>query len=288
MTVDNTAMTATTDMTAITDMTDVTNMMEYHEKGPTTRINLKRYERALSLLGGAALALAGALRRGWMGLGLGLAGGGLLMRAATGHSVLLRLLGKNRAVVDSGARVAVPHQQGVRVEDTILIERSPNELYEFWRDFTNLAQFLPNVKSVEVYEGNRSHWVVDGPAGAAISWDAEIVNDVPDEVIAWRTVDGAIVDHAGSVRFHPTPDGSATIVQVAFEYAPAGGPVGVAAARLFGHAPEQQVAAALQRLKKLVDGGRRPCPDESAQPHPDMVETASDDSFPASDPPATY
>ncbi|HMM27973.1 MAG TPA: SRPBCC family protein [Aggregatilineaceae bacterium] len=276
----------TVDETAITNMT---NRMEYREKGPTTRINLKRYERAVSLLGGAALALAGGIKRGWLGLGMGLAGGGLLMRAATGHSTLLRLLGKNRAVVDSGARVAVPHQQGVRVEDTILIERSPNELYEFWRDFTNLAQFLPNVKSVEVYEGNRSHWVVDGPAGVPISWDAEIVNDVPNDVIAWRTVDGSVVDHAGSVRFRPTPDGSATMVQVVFEYAPTGGPIGAAVARLFGHAPEQQVPDALQRLKEIMDGnGRVPCNDEPTRPHQDIVETASDDSFPASDPPALY
>jgi len=263
-------------------------MADDHEQGPTTRINLKRYERVVSLVGGAAFALVGAFRRGWVGLGMGLAGGGLLMRGATGNSLILRLLGKNRAVVDSGARVAVPHEQGVRVEDAILIERSPNELYEFWRDFTNLEQVLSYVRSVEVYEGNRSHWVVEGPAGAPISWDAEIINDVPNEVIAWRTVDGAVVDHAGSVRFRPTPDGNATTVQVTFEYAPTGGPLGVAVARLFGRAPEQQVPDALQRLKEIMDSGGRPCPDESTQPHQDMVEIASDDSFPASDPPATY
>lgn len=271
------------------EKTTVTNLMADREQGPTTHINLKRQERAVSLLGGAALALAGGIRRGWLGLGLGLAGGGLLMRAATGHSILLRLLGENHAVVDSDARVAVPHEQGVRVEDAIRIECSPNELYEFWRDFTNLAQFLPDVKSVEVYEGNRSHWVIDGPAGAPISWDAEIVNDVPDNVIAWRTVAGSIVDHAGSVRFHATPDGSATMVQVVFEYAPTGGPVGAAVARLFGHAPEQQVPGALQRLKEIMEGsGRLPCNDRTPRLYRDIVETASDASFPASDPPALY
>ena len=272
-----------------TKMPDMTTpeMMEYRETGPTTQINLKRHERVISMLGGAALALAGAVKRGWVGLGMGLAGGGLLMRGATGQSMLLRLLGKNRAVVDSAARVAVPHDQGVRVEDSIVIERGANELYSFWRDFTHLAQFMPHVKTVEVYEGNRSHWVVEGPAGAPVSWDAEIVNDVPDELIAWRTVSGSVVDHAGSVRFQPAPGGGGTLVRVVFEYAPAGGAVGAAVARLFGRAPEQQVPEALQRLKAMMECGAR-LQRDSSEPEEDLVELSSDDSFPASDPPSYY
>lgn len=267
--------------------TTTPEMMEYREKGPTTQINLKRHERVLSVLGGAALALIGAVKRGWVGLGMGLAGGGLLVRGATGQSAILRLLGKNRAVVDSSARVAVPHGQGVRVEDSIVIARGANELYNFWRDFTNLAQFMPHVKSVEVYEGNRSHWVVNGPAGAPVSWDAEIVNDIPNELIAWRTVSGSVVDHAGSVRFQPIPGGGGTMVQVIFEYAPAGGAVGAAVAKLFGPAPEQQVPEALQRLKSLMEGGAR-AQRESYAADEDLVELSSDDSFPASDPPGYY
>lgn len=263
------------------------DMMDYGEKGPTTRINLKQHERVISMLGGAALALAGAVKRGWVGLGMGLAGGGLLMRGATGQSMILRLLGKNRAVVDSSARVAVPHDQGVRVEDSLVIARGVSEMYNFWRDFTHLAQFMPHVKSVEVYEGNRSHWVVEGPAGAPVSWDAEIVNDIPNELIAWRTVSGSVVDHAGSVRFQPTPDGGGTLVQVVFEYAPAGGAVGAAVARLFGRAPEQQVPEALQRLKELMEGGAQSRREGDAADE-DLVELSSDDSFPASDPPAYY
>jgi len=261
--------------------------MEYHEQGPTTRINLKQDERVISLLGGAALALAGALKRGWLGLGLGLAGGGLLVRGATGRSMIMRLLGQNRAVVDPSARVAVPHEQGVRVEDSIVIDRSVSELYHFWRDFTHLAEFMPHVKSVEVYEGNRSHWVVEGPAGAPISWDAEIVNDIPNELIAWRTVSGSVVDHAGSVRFYATPDGGATLVRVVFEYAPAGGSLGATVARLFGRAPEQQVPEALRHLKELMEGGAQSRRDGDAADE-DLVELSSDDSFPASDPPGYY
>lgn len=261
--------------------------IEYREKGPTTRINLKRHERLISLLGGAALALAGAVRRGWLGLGLGLAGGGLLVRGATGESVILRLLGQNRAVVDSSARVAVPHEQGMRVEDSVVITRGVSELYNFWRDFTHLAQFMPHVKSVEVYEGNRSHWVVEGPAGAPISWDAEIVNDIPNELIAWRTVSGSVVDHAGSVRFDATPGGGGTLVRVVFEYAPAGGAVGASVARMFGRAPEQQVPDALQHLKELMEGAVHSHGDGEAADE-DLVELSSDDSFPASDPPGYY
>jgi uncharacterized membrane protein len=275
----------TVDETTMPDMS-MPHMMEYREKGPTTKINLMRHERLISMIGGAALALAGMIKRGWLGLGMGLAGGGLMMRGATGNSMIMRLLGKNRAVVDPSARVAVPHNQGMRVEDSIVIHRSAHELYEFWRDFTHLAEFMPHVKSIEVYEGNRSKWVVEGPAGASVSWDAEIVNDIPNELIAWRTVSGSVVDHAGSVRFHPMADGNSTRVTVTFEYAPTGGSVGAAVARLFGKAPEQQVSKALQQLKDLMDGVaiRR----DGTQSHEDIVELSSDESFPASDPPGYY
>lgn len=275
----------TVDDTTIPDMS-TPHMMEYREQGPTTKINLQRHERLISMIGGAALALAGALKRGWLGLGLGVAGSGLIMRGATGQSMILKLLGKNRAIVGSSARVAVPHNQGVRVEDSIIINRSASELYEFWRDFTHLAQFMPHVKSVEVYEGNRSKWVVEGPAGAPVSWDAEIVNDIPNELIAWRTVSGSVVDHAGSVRFQPTPDGGSTRVEVTFEYAPTGGAVGAAIARLFGKAPEQQVPEALQRLEEIMHGTRKRR--DGTQTNEDLVELSSDDSFPASDPPGYY
>lgn len=262
-------------------------MMEHHEDGPTTAINMSRRERALALVGGAALALAGAARRGWLGLGLGVAGGSLLLRGVTGRSLVMRLLGMNHAVISPSARVTVPHGQGIRVEDSILIERSANELYTFWRDFTNLAQFLPSVKSVEVYEGNRSHWMVEGPAGAPIQWDAEIINDVPNELIAWRTVAGSAVDHAGTVRFRPMPDGGATSVEVVFEYVPTGGPVGAAVARVFGRSPEQEVPEALARLRDLFSCPKRPTSEQDAAVE-DVVEIASEESFPASDPPATY
>jgi len=254
------------------------------EEGPTTRINMGKGERIASILGGAALALAAVAKRGRVGLGLAMAAGSLLVRGVTGSSLLMRLLGKNRALVSSTGAAAVPHEQGIRVEDSILIERSAGELYHFWRNFTNLPQFMPHLKSVEVYEGNRSHWTVEGPAGTTVQWDAEVINDQPNELIAWRTVEGSVVDHAGTVRFRPTPDGSATMVEVVFEYAPAGGAVGAAVVRLFGRAPEKQVRESLERLKAVFSGGASPADVLDT----DRVEQASEESFPASDPPAYY
>jgi len=117
-----------------------------------------------------------------------------------------------------------------------------------------------------------------------VQWDAEVINDQPNELIAWRTVEGSVVEHAGTVRFRPTPDGSATLVEVVFEYAPAGGAVGAAVARLFGSAPEKQVRASLERLKAVFSGGASPADVLDT----DRVEQASEESFPASDPPAYY
>jgi len=99
------------------------------EEGPTTRINMGKGERIASILGGAALALAAVAKRGRVGLGLAMAAGSLLVRGVTGSSLLMRLLGKNRALVSPTGAAAVPHEQGIRVEDSILIERSAGELY---------------------------------------------------------------------------------------------------------------------------------------------------------------
>jgi uncharacterized membrane protein len=143
----------------------------------------------------------------------------------------------------------------VKVKKTILINRSPEELYRHWRDFHNLPRFMKNLESVEVTTDKRSHWVAKGPAGARVKWDAEITEDRPSESIVWRSLDGADIDHFGSVRFEPATGGRGTLVSVEMQYSPPAGVLGATVAKLFGRAPEQEVEEDLRRFKQMMETG---------------------------------
>jgi uncharacterized membrane protein len=141
------------------------------------------------------------------------------------------------------------------VETSVTINRTPEELYRFWRDFQNLPRFMNHLVSVQVSGPTRSHWVAKGPAGTDVEWDAEIVTDTPNQVISWRSLEGADVANAGSVRFERAPGGRGTIVRVKMQYRPMGGSVGSAVAKMLGKAPEKQVKVDLYRLKQILETG---------------------------------
>jgi uncharacterized membrane protein len=145
-----------------------------------------------------------------------------------------------------------------RLRKAITINRSPEELYSFWHDFSNLPRFMKHLKSVRATGEKRSHWVARGPAGAAVEWDAEITEDRPNEQIAWRSLEGADVDNSGSVQFKRGPRGRGSVIRVEMEYRPPAGRLGSAIAWLFGQEPEQQVEDDLRHFKQLMETGEIP------------------------------
>jgi uncharacterized membrane protein len=138
---------------------------------------------------------------------------------------------------------------------TMLINSSPEELYRRWRNFENLPRFMKNLQSVEMIADNRSHWVAKGPAGKKVQWDAEITEDRPNELIAWRSLDGAKVDNSGRVRFEPAPGERGTLVSVEMQYKLPAGKAGATLAKIFGRAPEQEVEEDLRRFKQVMETG---------------------------------
>ena len=145
-------------------------------------------------------------------------------------------------------------RRGSHVSKAITINRSPDEVYRFWRDFENLPRFMAHLKSVQSVNG-RSHWQAKGPLGTTIEWDADVVEDRPNELISWRSVAGADVNNRGSVRFRAAPGGRGTEVVVELTYEPPAGSLGVAAAKLLGEEPAQQIAGDLRRLKQVLETG---------------------------------
>jgi uncharacterized membrane protein len=141
------------------------------------------------------------------------------------------------------------------VTKAVTIRRSPAEIYAFWRSFQNLPRFMYHLQDVRVIDDRRSHWVVKAPAGKSVEWDAEIVEDQPNERIAWRSLPDADVPNSGWVEFKPAPGGRGTEVHVALRYDPPAGKLGALVAKLFGEEPSQQIGDDLRRLKQLMETG---------------------------------
>lgn len=180
---------------------------------------------------------------------------GLISRAITGKpAVKLEKLVKGSRERRTSPAASVGRGKGIKVEDSVIINRPVVEVYRFWRNFENLPRFMDHLESVTVIDENTSHWVAKGPAGSSIEWDAVIHNEIDDELIAWRTLPGAEVSSAGSVRFTPV-GAAATEVRVVLSYEPPAGRLGAAVAKLLGEEPSQQVADDLRRLKQVMDAG---------------------------------
>jgi uncharacterized membrane protein len=197
--------------------------------------------RTLAAAGGGSLAMYGMQRGGPIGVAAGMAGGALLTRSVT-NMPLRRLFGfQGRRCVD--------------VHKTITINAPIDQVFEFWQRFENFSLFMSHVQDVRDLGEGRSHWTVSGPAGATIGWDAEMTQTKPNEVIAWKSIGGSVVQHAGIVHFHETPNRS-TQIDVQLTYNPPAGIVGHAIASIFGSDPKSAMDADLVRLKSLLEDGK--------------------------------
>lgn len=222
-------------------------------------VNVNQTERWISGLAGGALAIYGLTRRTWGGAVLALVGGTLIARGSTGHCYMYDALGVNTAGAETGnPLVSVPAGHGIKVEKSVTVNRPPEEVYRFWRDFQNLPRFMNHLESVTDLGNGRSHWVAKAPAGKTVEWDAEVYNEKENELIAWRSLEGADVDNAGSVRFEPAPEGRGTIVRVTLKYDPPAGKIGSLVAKLWGEEPSQQIEEDLRRFKQVMEAGEIP------------------------------
>lgn len=206
-------------------------------------------ERYGTLLTGGAMILLGLKQRSLRGALLALAGGGLAYQGVTAQKSL-------SDTVSNAVGQSLELGKSKQVEKTITISnKTPAELYKIWRNFENLPKFMKHLKSVQVIDENRSHWVTKAPLDSSVEWDAEIVSDQENQLIAWSSVEGADIDNSGFVRFQTAPEGRGTEVKVVLEYTPPGGTVGTAIAKIFGEAPEQQLGDELRNFKMLMEAG---------------------------------
>jgi uncharacterized membrane protein len=231
----------------------------YAPAGP----NVHDYERIASLAAGMALAALGLFRAQRGRLPLAALGAAMVSRGFTGRCHVYQALGIDTRAASEGDRrrgsaTVIPAQQGEKVEQAVTIARPAQELYAFWRDLKNLPTIMQHLKSVEVDDSGRSHWVAVGPLGRSVEWDAEIINDREPEIIAWQSLPGSTVDVAGSVRFHEEPHNRGTRVTVSLKYSPPAGTVGAWLAWLLGADPAASIADDLRNFKRVMEAGELP------------------------------
>ena len=224
-------------------------------QGPFSDVSAGRTERWILGVSGALLLGYGLRRRRYRAL-LAPLGIGLIGRGVSGRSLMNRAPGRGRGAGRSSPVASLASGEGTRIDRTAFIARPPADLYRFWRQLDNLPRFMDNLESVTLLDHHRSHWVAKGPLGTRVEWDAEVHNEIPDELIAWRSLPGSEVDQAGSVHF--TPTGAGTDVRVVLRYAGPSGKLGDAVARILGDDPSQQIAEDLRRLKQVMETGDLP------------------------------
>ena len=203
--------------------------------------NRKRWspaQRALAGAFGAGMATYGYFRGGLKGFAMCAFGGALLARATTNEEIATLMKG------------------GVYVERGVLVDAPVEQVYAYWRNLENLPQWMSHVREVRYQGGDRYHWTVDGPAGAPVEWQSELLNVVENQEMTWRSVEGSQVDHTGRVRFDSIGDG--TRVHVQLRYYPPGGMLGHAVAKAFGVDPASGMDDDLERMRIAVETGHPP------------------------------
>jgi uncharacterized membrane protein len=201
--------------------------------------------RLVAGVGGGVLALYGMARKGIVGPALSLTGLYLAARSVTNQQLGAML----------GIGGTEGSQNAIRVNKAININAPIDQVYRFWSNFENFPLFMNHVKEITVQGDGRSHWMVAGPAGSTVEFDAITTRDIPNESIAWQTTPESQVHHDGFVRFDENGDGT-TRVSVHMNYVPPAGVVGHAVAKLFGVDPRQAMHDDLVRLKSLLETGK--------------------------------
>jgi uncharacterized membrane protein len=217
--------------------------------------NVSDNERLISAFGGSLLLAYGIKRGDVLGILLSVLGGGLALRGATGHCQVYDAAGINTS--EAGDNDS-PYHKGrsgkIHVKKSITINKSTAELYNFWRNFENLPQFMNHLESVKNIDEKRSHWVAKAPLGTIVEWDAEITSERENERIGWKSTENSEIPNSGVVEFLPTST-RGTEVKVTLTYEPPAGYLGSLIAQLFGEEPNQQIAEDLRRFKSLMEAG---------------------------------
>jgi len=205
-----------------------------------------------------AVVAYGLSRRSLSGAALAAAAAPLAYRGVTGAW-------PGFSIRASDTQVALAGRRGIHVREAIRLEVPVEFAYGFWRRLENLPRFMTHLQEVTDLGDGRSHWVADGPAGTTFAWDAEIINEIENKLIGWRSIAGSDIATAGSVRFSPARQGRSTQLSIHLQYAAPGGRAARLLAFAFGHDPAHMIREDLRRVKSLLETGEVPRASKGAE-----------------------
>lgn len=139
-----------------------------------------------------------------------------------------------------------------QVTNAIIVKADVNTVYTIWANFEQFPYFMHYIKSVVKTGERTSHWVMDGPLGQTVEWDADTTMLEPNKRIAWNSRDGGDITTSGQVTFNALASDQ-TEITVTLQYVPPAGKLGEWAAKLFSN-PEQQLEEDLRHFKGFVEG----------------------------------
>jgi uncharacterized membrane protein len=180
------------------------------------------------------------------------------MAAVAGVTLLDLIAAERHSEHPKALSQAPPKGNSIYVYKAVTVNKSREELYQFWHNFENFPRFMRHLKSVHALDEKTSRWEAYAPLGGTVSWDAEMTEDVPNQRIAWRAVDGSTIPNTGLVEFQSAPGNRGTEVRVELSYNPPGGAFGATLANLLGEDPEFQVQEDLRHLKQFLETGEIP------------------------------
>jgi uncharacterized membrane protein len=199
-------------------------------------------QSSLLRVAGVLLTLYGLTRKGRTGAMLRTVGTGMLVGSAR----------------DGWSGISVPphdRRRAVDIQKTLYIEAPVDHVYSFWSNYENFPLFMSHVREVEDRGDGHSHWRVSGPGGVPIEWNAVLTQQTPNEVIAWRSESGSMLENAGMIRF--TAAGTGTRVDLRFCYHPPAGGAGQAVIELLGVDPRAKLNEDLGRMRSLLEATTR-------------------------------
>jgi uncharacterized membrane protein len=145
--------------------------------------------------------------------------------------------------------------RAIHLKTAITVGKPVEDVYRFWRDFDNLPRFMHHLEAVRITGPRTSHWRAKAPIGMTVEWDAEIIEDTPNESIVWRSLEGADVENSGAVRFTPAPGHRGTEIILEMSFRPPGGVLGAKLGHLFDTVPRTQMKNDLRRFKQVLELG---------------------------------
>ncbi|WP_333571554.1 SRPBCC family protein [Sphingomonas sp.] len=176
------------------------------------------------------------------------------MNRASHDDAPLSTANDERRAIDAATDGLIVQRGDKLVARAVTINRPREELYAFWRDFSNLPSVLDNVVRIDVLDRERSHWVVKSPGGGIVEWDSRITEDRDGERIAWASEEGADIPNSGCIEFRDA-GGRGTVVVATINYDQPFGTLGRVISRIFQREPKMQAQRDLRRFKQLMETG---------------------------------